>query len=185
MPRRAAPLTDFDKIEVSAIELATMFGISDKELTSLARKGHIPRLPNPKYSREWLYPLGSAVTAYTQYQRREQTQAQREYLVARTRGQLATAQKKELEIAIRSGTLIEKAKVIRALEPLAVLLRNAVLTRADRLERAITAAKGRKAKLEVIRKFDLEVLAMFADLVKPLRNGQRGQNGESTAKPAF
>jgi hypothetical protein len=58
--------------------------------------------------------------------------------VARTRAQTATAAKKELEIAARNGTLIEKTKVIRALEPLAVLLRNAVLTRADRLERAIT-----------------------------------------------
>jgi len=56
-----------------------------------------------------------------------------------------------------------------------------VLTRADRLERAITAAKGRKAKLEVIRKSDLEVLQMFADLVKPLKSTQ---NGESAAKQA-
>jgi hypothetical protein len=119
------------------------------------------------------------VTAYTQYQRREQTQAQREYLVARTRAQTATATKKELEVNVRAGVLIEKAKVIQALEPLAVLLRNAVLTRADRLERAVTAAKGRKAKLEVIRKSDLEVLQMFADLVKPLKNSQ---NGESVAK---
>ena len=81
-----------------------------------------------------------------------------------------------MEIAIRSGTLIEKQKVIRALEPLAVLLRNAVLTRADRVERAVTAAKGRKAKLETIRRFDLELLAMFADLVKPLKNGQNGES---------
>ena len=95
---------------------------------------------------------------------------------------MATAAKKELEIAVRNGTLIEKAKVIRALEPLAVLLRNAILTRTDRFERAITAAKGRKAKLKVIRKFDLEVLAMFADLVKPLKNAKNGQNGDAAAK---
>jgi hypothetical protein len=100
-------------------------------------------------------------------------------LQARTRGQLATAQKKELKIAIRSGTLIEKAKVIRALEPLVVLMRDAVLTRADRLERAVTAARTRKAKMEVIRAADLEVLQMFANLVKPLKNSQ---NGESTAE---
>jgi hypothetical protein len=112
VPRRATPLTDFDQIHVSAIELATLFGISDKELTKLAM---CPGFPTPKYSREWLYPLGSAVTAYTQYQRREQTQAQREYLVARTRAQTATAAKKELEVNVRAGVLIEKQKVIRAL----------------------------------------------------------------------
>jgi hypothetical protein len=176
MSRRAAPLTDLDEIKLPAVQLASLFTISENELTKLARKGEIPREPNPDYPREWLYPLGKAVTAYTQYQRRDQEKAQREYLLARTRGQLATAQKKELEIAIRSGTLIEKQKVIRALEPLAVLLRNAVLTRADRVERAVTAAKGRKAKLETIRRFDLELLAMFADLVKPLKNGQNGES---------
>jgi phage terminase Nu1 subunit (DNA packaging protein) len=160
MSRRAPPLTDLDEIKLPAVQLASLFGISENELTKLARRGEIPRAPNPDQPREWLYPLGKAVSAYTIYQRKDQTKAQREYLIARTRGQLATAQKKELEIAVRNGTLIEKQKVIRALEPLAVLLRNAVLTRADRLERAVTAAKGRKAKLDVIRAADLEALAM-------------------------
>ena len=73
-----------------------------------------------------------------------------------------------------------EAKVIRALEPLAVLLRNAVLTRADRLERAITSARTRKAKLEVIRKSDLEVLQMFADLVKPLKSSQNVESATKT-----
>lgn len=70
--------------------------------------------------------------------------------------------------------------MIRALEPLAVLLRNAVLTRADRLERAITSARTRKAKLEVIRRSDLEILEMFADLVKPLKNSQNGESATKT-----
>jgi len=47
-------------------------------------------------------------------------EAQRDYLAARTRAPMATAAKKELEIAVRDGTLIEKVKVIRALEPLSV-----------------------------------------------------------------
>jgi hypothetical protein len=175
MSRRAPPLADLDEIKLPAVQLASLFTISENELTKLARKGEIPREPNPEYPREWVYPLAGAVTAYTQYQRRDQEKAQREYLVARTRGQLATAQKKELEIAVRNGTLIEKAKVIRA-----VLLRNAVLSRTDRLERAVTAARGRKAKLEVIRKSDLELLAMFADLVKPLKNGQNGESVTDT-----
>jgi hypothetical protein len=174
--RRAPPLTDLDEIKLPAVQLASLFGITEYELSKLARRGDIPRLPNPEHPREWLYPLGKAVSAYSTYQRKDQAEAQRQFLVARTRAQMATAAKKELEIAVRNGTLIEKAKVIRALEPLAVLLRNAVLTRADRLERAVTAAKGRKAKLDVIRKFDLEVLAMFADLVKPLKNGQNGES---------
>ena len=176
MSRRAPPLTDLDEIKLPAVQLASLFGITEYELSKLARRGDIPRLPNPEHPREWLYPLGKAVSAYSTYQRKDQAEAQRQFLVARTRAQMATAAKKELEIAVRNGTLIEKAKVIRALEPLAVLLRNAVLTRADRLERAVTAAKGRKAKLDVIRKFDLEVLAMFADLVKPLKNGQNGES---------
>jgi phage terminase Nu1 subunit (DNA packaging protein) len=182
MSRRAPPISDLDKISLAGVQLASLFGISENELTKLARRGEIPREPNPEYPREWLYPFGKAVTAYCQYQRKDQAEAQRQFLIARTRAQLATAQKKELEINLRAGVLIEKAKVIRALEPLAVLLRNAVLTRADRLERAITLARTRKAKLEVIRKSDLEVLEMFADLVKPLRNAQ---NGESTAKTTF
>ena len=181
MSRRAPPISDLDNLKLPAVQLAALFGITENELTKLARRGDIPREPNPAYPREWLYPLAKAITAYTQYQRKDQAKAQREYLVARTRGQLATARKKELEVAVRSGTLIEKQKVIRALEPLAVLLRNAVLTRADRLERAITAAKGRKAKLEVIRRADLEVLEMFSNLVKPLKSGQ---NGESATKQA-
>jgi phage terminase Nu1 subunit (DNA packaging protein) len=130
--RRAPPLTDLDEIKVPAVQLASLFGITEYELTKLARRGDIPRDPNPEHPREWVYPLGKAVSAYTTYQRRDQAEAQRQFLVARTRGQMATAQKKELEIAVKSGTLVEKAKVIRALEPLAVLLRNAVLTRADR-----------------------------------------------------
>src|SRR5262249_31290737 len=142
----------------------------------------VPREPNPEYPREWVYPLAAAVTAYCQYQRKDSAKAQKEYLVARTRGQLATAQKKELEIAIRSGTLIEKSKVIRALEPLVVLMRNAILTRSDRLERAITSARTRKAKLEVIRRADLEVLEMFANLVKPLKPTQNGDR-EAKASP--
>jgi len=182
MSRRAPPISDLDQLKLPAVQLAALLGITENELTKLARRGEIPREPNAEYPREWQYPLAAAVTAYCQYQRKDQAKAQKEYLQARTRGQLATAQKKELEIAIRSGTLIEKQKVIRALEPLVVLMRNAVLTRGDRLERAITAAKGRKAKLEVIRRADLEVLAMFADLVKPLQNSQ---NGESTAKTAL
>jgi hypothetical protein len=180
MSRRAAPLTDLDEFKLPAVQLASVFGISENELTKLARRGEVPRIPNPDYPREWLYPLGKAVSAYTTYQRKDQAEAQRQFLVARTRGQMATAQKKELEIAVKSGTLVEKAKVIRALEPLAVLLRNAVLTRADRLERAITAAKGRKAKLEVIRRFDLELLGMFADLVRPLKNSQNGESATKT-----
>jgi hypothetical protein len=182
MSRRSAPLTDLDGIKLPGVQLAAWFGITEYELTKLAGRGDIPRESNPEHPREWVYPLGNAVSAYTTYQRKDQAEAQREYLVARTRGQLATAQKKELEIAIKNGTLIEKQKVIRALEPLAVLLRNTILSRADRFERAVTAAKGRKAKPEVIRKFDLEVLAMFADLVKPLKNGQNGQNGEAATK---
>ena len=181
MSRRAPPLTDLEDLKLPAVQLAALFGITENELTKLARRGDIPREPNPEYPREWRYLLAKAVTAYCQYQRKDAAKAQREYLVARTRGQLATAAKKELEVNVRAGVLIEKAKVIRALEPLAVLLRNAVLTRADRLERAVTAAKGRKAKLEVIRRFDLEVLQMFADLVKPLKSGQ---NGESATRPA-
>ena len=98
------------------MQLATLFGISENELTKLARRGEVPRIPNPDYPREWLYPLGPAVTAYTQYQRKDQAKAQQEYLVARTRAQMATAAKKELEIAVRNGTLIEKQKVIRALD---------------------------------------------------------------------
>jgi phage terminase Nu1 subunit (DNA packaging protein) len=179
MSRRAPPLADLDLVKLPAVQLASLFGVSENELTKLARRGEIPREPNPEYPREWLYPLAAAVTAYTQYQRKDQAKAQREYLIARTRAQTATAAKKELEVAVKNGKLIEKAKVIRALEPLAVLLRNAVLTRADRLERAITSARTRKAKLEVIRQADLEVLQMFADLVKPLKNGQ---NGETAAK---
>jgi phage terminase Nu1 subunit (DNA packaging protein) len=179
MSRRAAPLTDLDEIKLPAVQLAAVLGISENELTKLAHRGEIPRGPNPEQPREWLYPLGKAVSAYCTYQRKDQAEALRQFLVARTRAQMATAAKQELEIAVRNGTLIEKQAVIRALEPLAVLLRNAVLTRADRLERAIIAAKGRKAKLEVIRRFDLEVLGMFADLVKPLKNGQ---NGESATK---
>jgi len=171
-----------DDLKLPAVQLAAVLGMTENELTKLARRGDVPREPNPEYPREWQYPLAKAVTAYCQYQRKDQAKAQKEYLIARTRGQLATAKKKELEIALKSGTLIEKTAVIRALEPLVILLRNAVLTRADRLERAVTAAKGRKAKLEVIRAADLEVLAMFADLVKPLKNGQ---NGESTAKAAI
>jgi hypothetical protein len=180
MSRRAAPLTDLDEIKLPAVQLASLFGISENELTKLARRGEVQRIPNPDYPREWLYPLGKAVSAYTTYQRKDQAEAQRQFLVARTRAQTATAMKKESEVQLRAGVLIEKAKVIRALEPLAVLLRNAVLTRADRLERAVTAAKGRKAKLGVIRRFDLEVLAMFADLVKPLKNGQNGESATKT-----
>jgi hypothetical protein len=180
--RRTPPLADLDEIKLPAVQLAAVLGITENELTKLARRGDIPREPNPEYPREWVYPLAKAVSAYVVYLRRDAFKAQQEFLVARTRGQLATARKKELEIALKSGTLIEKTAVIRALEPLAVLLRNAVLTRADRLERAITAAKGRKAKLAVIKQYDLEVVQMFADLVKPLRNGQ---NGESAAKQAL
>ena len=117
MSRRAPPLADLGQINLPVVQLAALFGITENELTKLARRGEIPREPNPQYLREWLYPFGPAVTAYTQYQRREQAQAQREYLVARTRAQTATAAKKELEIAVRNGTLIEKQKVIRALEP--------------------------------------------------------------------
>jgi phage terminase Nu1 subunit (DNA packaging protein) len=177
--RRAPPLTDLDEIKLPAVQLASLFGVSENELTKLARRGEIPREPNRQYPREWQYPLAAAITAYTQYQRKDQAKAQREYLIARTRAQTATAAKKELEVAVKNGKLIEKQKVIRALEPLCVLLRNAILTRADRLERAVTAARTRKAKLEVIRRADLEVLQMFADVVKPLKNGQ---NGESSVK---
>ena len=181
MSRRAPPLSDLDQIKLPAVQLAAVLGITENELAKLARRGEILREPNPEYPREWVYPLAAAVTAYCQYQRKDQVKAQREYLIARTRGQLATARKKELEIAVRSGVLIEKSAVIRALEPLPVLLRNAVLTRADRLERAVTAARTRKAKLEVIRRFDLEVLQMFAELTKPLGNKQNGDSATKTA----
>jgi hypothetical protein len=170
-----------DQIKLPAVQLAAVLGITENELTKLARRGDVPREPNPEYPREWVYPLAKAVSAYVIYLRRDAFKAQQEFLIARTRAQTATAAKKELEIALKSGTLIKKTAVIRALEPLVILMRDAVLTRADRLERAITSAKGRKAKLAVIRASDLEVLEMFADIVKPLKPTS---NGDSALKAA-
>src|SRR5215469_1774007 len=111
MSRRAPPLSDLDNLKLPCVQLAAVLGVTENEVTKLARRGEIPREPNPEYPREWVYPFAAAVTAYCQYQRKDQAKAQQEYLQARTRGQLATAQKKELEIAIRSGTLIEKTAV--------------------------------------------------------------------------
>src|SRR5215469_13056462 len=98
MSRRAPPISDLDQLKLPAVQLAALFGITENELTKLARRGEIPREPNPAYPREWLYPLAKAVSAYTQYQRKDAFKAQQEYLVARTRAQTATAKKKELEI---------------------------------------------------------------------------------------
>jgi hypothetical protein len=75
MSRRAPPLTDLDEIKLPAVQLAAILGITENELTKLARRGEVPREPNPEYPREWVYPLAAAVTAYCQYQRKDQAKS--------------------------------------------------------------------------------------------------------------
>jgi hypothetical protein len=167
---------------INGDDLAGLLKVSANELSYLTRSKIISRYPHPTDARAYVYPAWDSMTRYIVWIREKREAMRLEFLKEKALTQREQRIRLELQNGVNNGRLVEKARLLQTLEPLAVLLRNAVLTRADRLERAVTAAKGRKAKLAVIRRFDLEVLQMFADLVKPLKTDQNGQNGDSVTK---
>jgi hypothetical protein len=158
-----------DDFHVRAVDLARLLKISEFEIGRLARTGVLRRLPDPKKSKLFTYPVFENVTRFIEARASGKEAIHREFLKAKAGRERATQLKVEMLNRERAGELVDKTKLISELTPIVASYRQTMLTRADRLERQLSVLKGRKRKVAAIRAADLDALSVLADL---FRNGK-------------
>jgi hypothetical protein len=168
-----------DELMVSAAELAEDFRISDVELGRLARKGIIPRTAHPTERRTYLHPLRRCFRAYVSHLKSEELMARQILIEGRSKQARAKTKREELLTEIQAGVMVRRDHLLAALEPLLTSYRQAVLSRPSRLERRISRAKSREARVAILEEDARETLATLGEM---LQNGRNGQNGQSPKK---
>ncbi len=173
---------------VRAMDLARILNISDNEITRLVRGAVMTRVSDPADSRAFLYPIFANINAYILHVRSKKEKLTKRSSPKKRLIQKAQAQRYrvELENAVASGKFIDKQKTIQRLVPIVEAYRNAMLSRADRLERNLGPEEvtERKRFKRSRGPQDLDSMGILNDLFKTLGGGQNGQNGRSQAKKA-
>lgn len=167
---------------VTAAELAEDFAISDVELGRLARNGILPRVPDPEARRSWLYPLRRCFRAYIRHLKSAEIAAREALIEAKVKQTDLKTRREELRLEIERGAYIRKDQFFEAFEPLFLSYRQNVLSRPTRLERRLTRAKSREARIKILVEDAHEALSLFAEM---LQNGAGAQNGTSPVKRTF
>lgn len=171
--------TGTNELMVTGAELAADFGISDSELARLARQAVIPRVAHPEERRSYLYPLHRCIRAYVEHLRSEELLARQTLLDAKSKREVVRTKRDELRLEIDSGLLVRRDLFFKTFEPLFISFRQTMLSRQTRLERRLSRAKSREARLRILTE---DARATLATLGEVLQNGGNGQNGQNPKK---
>jgi hypothetical protein len=164
---------------VRAVDLSRLLKTSEVEISRLVRSGVLRRVPDPKKSKTFFYPCLENVTRFVEFHRTQKEKIHQEFLREKAGRERAARLKLEMFNRERAGELVDKHRLMARLEPIVIAYREQLLSRADRLERELTRAKGRKAKVSRIRAADLAALAVLSDLFKVIGANQTANNGAS------
>jgi hypothetical protein len=171
-----------DELLVSAAELAADFRISDVELAKLARRGILPRRPHPTDKRAHIYPYRACTRAYVAHLKSQELAAHQSLIEAKSRQADIKTRREELKLEIESGVMVRRDYILSAFEPYLLSFRQTMLSRPSRLERRLSKAKSREARLKILEE---DAQAALASLAEVLQSGGNGQNGQSPKKKAF
>jgi hypothetical protein len=171
MTSSAVRLASIDEeFYVRAADLARLLKTGEVEISKLVRASVLVRIPDPKRHRAFLFPCLANVTRFVEYHQNQREEIHRQFLKEKAGRERALRVRIESQNRRDAGELVDKAKLISELEPIVVAFRQTMLARADRLERQLSALKGRKKKVAAIRAADLDALGVLADL---FRNGEQ------------
>ncbi len=181
MGRKLRPpiLEELCELEVTTSEIAQILRITDTEVSKLGRSGVLPVKINPQNTNQNLYPLIATLSAYVDYQRRDDAQARRKWLRERADGAAASRARTELEVAVRRGALVPQAQVLASFGQAITVFRRQLLSLPARVSRRLFQAKDH---LEVSAVLEGEILDALATLSVLLQNPDSDKNGEFSQK---
>jgi hypothetical protein len=153
---------------VRAADLARLLKTTENDISRLVRSGVIMRIPDPAKSKAFLFPCLANVTRFVEFRFGGRDAINQQFLTEKAGREKATRLRIEAENRAKAGELVDKQRLVSRLTPIIVSCREALLARAPRLERELTRAKGRKAKVAKLREADLAALHVLSDLFKTM-----------------
>jgi hypothetical protein len=166
-----------EDFHVRAVDLARLLKTTENEISRLVRSGVIERVRDPNKQKAFLYPCLSNVMRFVEFRFGERETINRQFLAEKAGREKAQRLRIEMENQRHGGELVNKQRLVNRLTPIIVSCREALLARAPRLERELTRAKGRKAKVAKLREADLAALHVLSDLFKVMGANETIQNG--------
>ena len=165
------------EIFVSATDLVMLLKISDNEVSRLARSGVFSRVPHPKDSRAFLYPLLQSVTGYVMQLRSDREKSYVNYLKEKSKLQKIQRVRAELKHGLEAGTMVEKERILSKLTAAILAFKQTLLSRGERLESTLSQLPDREARVGAIRGDDVRMLGLLADNLKAANIEADGQEG--------
>src|SRR5215468_8000971 len=165
------------EIYVSAIDLAHVLKVTDTEIAKLARSDILVRIVHPQDSRAFLYPLLENVTRYVTHLRSAKEKCYLGYIREKSKLQKIQRVRAELKHGLEAGTMVEKEWILSKLAASILAFKQALLSRGERLESALSRLQDRESRVKAIRGDDVQLLGLLADSLKAANIEADAQEG--------
>jgi hypothetical protein len=131
------PETTEEVLYMTPGELSAILSISDIEISRLARRNILPRIPSPDKSNSFLYPALECACRYIKFLKSKGQQDRDRYWAARAQAEKQRARLLTSENETRAGRLVDASEVEARERELAISIRSRLalipLRLADRL----------------------------------------------------
>jgi hypothetical protein len=158
------PETVNDLLHLTPGELSGILLISDIEISRLARRGILPRIPNPTKSNSYLYPLVDCAREYVRFLKSAGQQDRDRYWKARAQSEKGKAHAITSANAVRDGQLLDAREVETRQRELAHTLKQRLAVIPGRIADAL-AENGERGRIEQV--VTSEITAALAAISKP------------------
>ena len=174
-----------EELYFSSVDLAGVLELSDSEVAKLARCAVLVRQRDPRDSRAFVYPVWENVRRYIAHTRARKETAHVAFLEEKSRTQRTVRLRAELEMAQARGRLVDRQELFSRLAKALGAFKRAFLSRATRLEQALSQVVDRKGRLAVIQASDADCLGLLDELLKgPGENGSKPSGREASSAQA-
>jgi len=116
-------VAETDTVYLPPGELTAVLGISDVEISRLARRGILPRIQNPEKPKYYLYPLLDCCREYIRHLKSRAQKDKDDYWAARAKSEKERSHAIATTNALRDGRLLEARDVEASQRELAHTLR--------------------------------------------------------------
>jgi hypothetical protein len=157
-------VAETDTVYLPPGELTAVLGISDVEISRLARRGILPRIQNPEKPKYYLYPLLDCCREYIRHLKSAGQQDRDRYWKARAKCETGKAHAIATTNALRDGRLVSTLDVESKQRELAHTLKQRLAVIPGRIADAF-AENGDRGRIEQV--VSAEITAALMALGKP------------------